>query len=78
MIYDIRYVDVAKRQRDALPRTARAAFDSTVTALRRAPYEFAQKGRDGIWWRDFGSGGQIMYLISDHIITITVLRVTHL
>ncbi|MFD5320385.1 hypothetical protein [Streptomyces sp. NPDC127098] len=78
MIYDIRYVDVAKRQRNTLPRAARTAYDDMELEIRDDPYDGAYKGRDGIWWRDFGSGGQIMYLVSDPILTITVLRVVHL
>ncbi|WP_049577638.1 hypothetical protein [Streptomyces sp. SBT349] len=75
-MYSIRYVDVAKRQRAGLPPEARTALERILKEMRADPYKAARKGRDGVWWRDFGPGSQIMYLISDHIITVTVLRIT--
>lgn len=69
---------MAKRQRDDLPPRARAALDDVLKQLSTDPYHGAKKGRDGVWWRSFGAEGQVMYLVADRIVTITVLRVAHL
>ncbi|MDT0307385.1 hypothetical protein RM780_10465 [Streptomyces sp. DSM 44917] len=77
MRYELRYVQVAEEQLRALPPTARKAVDKELSKIRDDPYRGAKKGAHGTFWRDFPAG-QILYMISDHIITVTVLRITAL
>lgn len=77
MAYEVRFVSEARRQRDSLPSHARRDLESAVSELRRDPYARAKKGADGVWWKGFGGNGQLMYLVSNRIVTVTVLRVTH-
>jgi mRNA-degrading endonuclease RelE of RelBE toxin-antitoxin system len=75
--YEIRFVTEAARQRDALPAAARRELEEALSALRENPFAQGTKGKDEVWYRDFGRTGQIMYLVSNRIATVTVLRLTY-
>ncbi|MDT3400648.1 hypothetical protein RKE29_29285 [Streptomyces sp. B1866] len=77
MAYEVRFVTEARRQRDSLGSPARRELEKVLNELRRDPYRKAKKGAEGVWWRDFGGSGQVMYLVSDQIVTVTVLRLTY-
>lgn len=75
--YTVRFVTYAAQQRDSLPPAGRAALDRRVRELEEDPRRGAEyKASDDRWTTSFGQWGAMLYLISDKIITVTVLRIT--
>lgn len=75
--YTVRFVTYAAEQRDSLPPAGRRALDHRVRELEEDPRRDAEyKASDDTWSTSFGEWGAMLYLISDRIITVTVLRIT--
>jgi mRNA-degrading endonuclease RelE of RelBE toxin-antitoxin system len=75
--YTVRFVTYAAQQRDSLPPAGRAALDHRLRELEEDPRQGAEyKTSDVRWSTTFGRWGVILYLISDKIVTVTVLRIT--
>jgi hypothetical protein len=73
--YVVRFVTYAAQQRDSLPPDGRRALDLKVRRLEEDPRQDAEyKTGDGGWSSSFGDWGTMLYLISDNIVTVTVLR----
>lgn len=74
--YLVRNVSYADEQLSQLPRCLRTAFDARVEDLKDNPYAVGDP-REGTrsYSTTFGEGGIILYVISDEIATVTVLRV---
>ncbi|NJQ07629.1 type II toxin-antitoxin system RelE family toxin [Streptomyces lonarensis] len=75
--YEIRFVTEAARQRDSLPAGPRRELEEALKEIQANPFRKGKKGSNEVWYRDFGSAGQIMYLVSNRIVTVTVLRLTY-
>lgn len=75
--YEVRFVTEAARQRDSLPAGPRRELEETLKEIRANPFRKGRKGSDEVWYQDFGRTGQIMYLVSNRIVTVTVLRLTY-
>ncbi|SFC44505.1 type II toxin-antitoxin system RelE family toxin [Streptomyces aidingensis] len=75
--YEIRFVTEAARQRDSLPASGRKELEKALGEMKRNPFKKGKKGMDEVWYWDFGRTGQIMYLVSNRIVTVTVLRLTY-
>lgn len=75
--YTVRLVTHAAQQRDSLPPAGRAALDDRLHELEQDPRHGAEyKASDDRWSTSFGRWGVVLYLISDRIVTVTVLRIT--
>jgi mRNA-degrading endonuclease RelE of RelBE toxin-antitoxin system len=74
--YLTRNVPYADEQLSQLPRSLRTAFDARVEDLKDDPYavDDPHEGTRG-YSTTFGEGGIILYMISDEIATVTILRV---
>lgn len=75
--YEIRFVTEAARQRDSLPAGARRELEKALKEMKANPFKKGKKGANEVWYWDFGGTGQIMYLVSNRIVTVTVLRLTY-
>ncbi len=74
--YHVRYVSHADEQRSQLPRSSRTAFDATVENLVRDPHVVGDYDeREGSYTTAFGGMGLILYVVSDEIVTVTIIRV---
>lgn len=76
--YEIRFVTEAVRRRESLPAAARRELEKALEEMRANPFEKGKKGAHEVWYWDFGRTGQIMYLVSNRIVTVTVLRLTYI
>jgi hypothetical protein len=74
--YLVRNVSYADEQLSQLSRCLRAAFDARVEGLKGDPYAVGDP-HEGTrsYFTTFGEGGIILYMISDEIATVTILRV---
>ncbi|MCA1694034.1 MAG: hypothetical protein LC749_04505 [Actinobacteria bacterium] len=74
--YLVRNVSYADEQSSQLPRSLRTAFDARVEDLKDDPYAVGDPQEDTrSYSTTFGEGGIILYMISDEIATVTILRV---
>ena len=74
--YLVRNVSYADEQLSQLPRSLRTAFDARADNLKDDPYSVGDS-HEGThsYSTTFGEGGIILYMISDEIATVTILRV---
>ncbi|HZD15770.1 MAG TPA: hypothetical protein VE196_11745 [Pseudonocardiaceae bacterium] len=74
--YQVRNVSYADEQLSQLPRSSRTAFDARFEDLRNDPYAIGDPHEDTCSYSTtFGEAGIILYMISDEIATVTILRV---
>ncbi|MGH3823369.1 MAG: type II toxin-antitoxin system RelE family toxin [Pseudonocardiaceae bacterium] len=74
--YRIRYVSYADEQLNQLPRELRPAFDARVEDLKNDPYVVGDYDeRTGSYSTTFPEMGIILYVVSDKIGTVTIIRV---
>ncbi|MBV8540865.1 MAG: hypothetical protein JO063_13215 [Pseudonocardiales bacterium] len=77
--YRLRYATYAAEQLRHMPRSLRAAFDVRVEDLERDPYVTGDYNEGvGSYSTTFSGGeesGVILYVVSDEIMMVTVLRV---
>ena len=74
--YQVRNVPYADEQLSQLPRSWRTAFDARVEDLKDDPYAVGDTHEDTrSYTTTFGKAGIILYMISDEIATVTILRV---
>ena len=74
--YLVRNVSYADEQLSRLPRSMCTAFDARVEDLKDDPYAVGDP-HEGTrsYSTTFGEAGIILYMISDKIATVTILRV---
>ncbi|MCK8677550.1 hypothetical protein [Streptomyces lichenis] len=73
--YTIRYTNRAEAKRDqVLAGPRRTAFLSAIDGLRQDPRQGATDLGDNSWAKKF-SGGQIVYVIADRYITVSVIDI---
>jgi mRNA-degrading endonuclease RelE of RelBE toxin-antitoxin system len=74
--YQVRNVPYADEQLSQLPRSWRTAFDARVEDLKDNPYAVGDPHEHTrTYTTTFGEVGIILYMISDEIAMVTVLRV---
>jgi mRNA-degrading endonuclease RelE of RelBE toxin-antitoxin system len=74
--YLVRNVPYADEQLSQLSRSLRTAFDARVEDLKDDPYAVGDSHEGArSYSTTFGEGGIILYMISDEIATVTILRV---
>jgi hypothetical protein len=74
--YRIRYVSYAAEQLSQLPRSLSTAFGARIEDLKRGPYLAGDYDkRTGSYSTTFGEAGIILYIVSDEIVTGTIIRV---
>ncbi len=72
----MRLFSYANEQLSQLPRSLRTAFDARVEDLQDDPYVAGDYNEDiGSYSTTFGKPGSILYVVSDEIDTVTVVRV---
>lgn len=76
MSYSVRFVTYALDQWEALSPAGRAAIDVKIRELEEDPFANGQYDQaNETWSSSFGDGmGVILYLISEDIVMVTVLR----
>ncbi len=74
--YRVRYVSYAAEQLNQLLRSWRTSFDARVDDLKCDPYVAGDYDeRAGSYSTTFGAVGIILYVVSDEIAAMTILRV---
>jgi hypothetical protein len=74
--YQVRNVPYADEQLSQLPRSWRTAFDARVEDLKDNPYAVGDPHEHTrTYTTTLGEAGIILYMISDEIAMVTVLRV---
>lgn len=77
--YQVRYVSYAAEQLCQLPGPLRVAFDVKLDELKRDPYIAGDYHEPSCWYStSFSSDdedGIIIYMISEEIVTVTLLRI---
>lgn len=76
-LYTAVWPDVPRAQYDALPDSARKAFDEKFVTVLNDPFGVGDYDKLADQWRtDFADGaGMLVYIVSDKTIRVVVLRV---
>jgi hypothetical protein len=74
--YQVRNIPYADEQLSQLPRSWRTAFDARVEDLKDDPYAVSDPNEETrSYSTTFSEAGIILYMISDEIAMVTILRV---